>query len=1031
MNILNAAVRFSLAHKNAVWALVCVWTAAGLYAGYHLPIDAVPDVTPVQVQIVTSSPSLSPTEVEQYITVPVEKAMAGIPHMTEIRSLSKYGISLVTLVFQDNTSIQEARLYVGEKLREVQQNIPSSYGKPGIAPMTSGLGEIYQFTLQSPQHSLQQLKELLDWEIIPALRMVPGVVEVNSFGGETKEYQIHIQSNTLQSLGLSITDVANALKKNNANTGGGYLEHNGEHWVIGSQGLITSIEDLKSVVITTSLEGSVVTLADIAQVHTGAQLRRGSASMDGEGEVVVGTVMMLTHANAHEVTQQLKKTFANLEKSLPQGVRIRAFYDRSLLVNRALKTVFKNLAEGAALVIAVLLFLLGDFKAGLIVASVIPLAMLFTLLCMSFFGISGNLMSLGAIDFGLIVDAAVIIVENVIARGSVCLKNLGRSFTREEKDDLVYTSTCEVRNASIFGECIIALVYIPVLLLRGMEGKLFQPMAFTVLFALLGALILSLTWVPALCAVFLQPHQEKKPTWAMQKTDSFYQKTIGYAFKNRTKVLVATWSVVCVSGVVLYHMGSEFIPHINEGDMLVEARRFTGTALSSSIITDQRMQKALLNIPEIAHAVSKTGAPDLAVDPMGLEQTDVYIQLKDENTWTSQRTREEVGEEIIKVLEKETPEAAVSLSQPIQMRTNELSAGIRSDVGIEIYGHDFKTLESLSKQVSDALLKIPGVADIKIEQGAGLGYLSIIPKRTQLALHGLNIEDINTWVESASVGHGCGDVFENNRRFHMVLKTPFLTPSVESFASVPLHSPKGYAVALGDVAEIVLKEGPASINRSQQSRRRLVEFNIRNRDLMSVVLEAQKHVKEKVSLPEGYKIVWGGEYTHLVSAGNRLAYVIPLTLLSVVCVLMWAFKKMLPVFLIILNIPCALVGGIAALAARQMPLSISAGIGFIALVGISVLNGLVLVSYIMAEKKLHPILTIQDHIRIAQQRLRPILMTASVAALGFIPMALSQSAGSEIQRPLATVVVGGVVSCTLLTLVLLPLLHHWMDRHAH
>lgn len=1025
ISLLNAVVGSSLRNRALVFMGVVLLVLTGVYAAQQLPIDAVPDVTTVQVQVITSSPALSPVEVEQYVTVPIERAMAGIPYVIEVRSLSKYGISVVTVVFTDATDIRTARQFVGERLREAQDTIPSHYGRPMMGPISSGLGEIFQFVVQSKRHTLMELEEILTWSIAPQLRMVPGVVEVNVFGGESRQYQVLIDPHRLQAAGLSITNVAQALEKTNANAGGGYIERNGEQLIIGTQGLVRSLDDLKSVVIAATPQGIPITVAHVADVRFGPQLRRGAASMDGQGEVVVGVAMMLTGENARTVTAAVKKRIADLGPSLPEGVHVDAFYDRGALVNRTIRTVVTNLAEGALLVIGILMLLLGDLRAGLIVASVIPLSMLFALLMMKTFGVTGNLMSLGAIDFGLIVDAAVIIVEHAVSRLSEVRQRLGRELTVQERSDTVWHATSEVRGASMMGEAIIAVVYIPILALRGVEGKLFHPMVLTVLFALAGAMVLSVTAVPVFAALFLKPHAEVKTTWLMRRAQQVYDALLHRVMDHRRITVGAVAGLLLIAILGVMSIGAEFMPALDEGDLLVEARRLPGIALTESIATDQRMQQALRTIPEITHVVSKTGAPVLAVDPMGIEQTDAYIQLADRSKWRHGLTRAALGEEIIAVLARAVPEVSAAMSQPIQMRTNELIAGIRSDVAVEIYGPDLDTLQNIATDVSKAIAGIPGVVDLRVEQGAGLGYLRIAPDRAKLARYGLTVDDVNMLAESTGVGRQTGIIFEGDRRFPLVVKFADLAATLEDFRALPLKSATGYMVPLGDVADITLEKGPAVVNRSQQSRRRLVEFNVRGRDMLSVVRDAQSAVEQHIQWPTGYRVAWGGEYNNFISARHRLMLAVPVVIVLIVFLLWLSFDALTPALVILLNIPFAVVGGVFALWLRGLPLSISAGVGFIALLGVAILNGLVLISASHQREALgeSPAIAI---LHAARSRLRPVLMTALVATLGFVPMALSTAPGSEVQRPLATVVIGGILSATVLTLVVLPMVYSFV-----
>ncbi len=1022
MAFLGAIVEWSLKNRIIVLAATLLLVIMGVRSALSLPIDAVPDVTNVQVQVITAAPALSPVEVEQYVTVPVERAMAGIPHVTQVRSVSKYGLSVVTIVFTDDTSIYFARQLVSERMREAQEAVPAREGRPEMGPISSGLGEIFQFTVESDKLSLMQREELLDWYIAPALRTVPGVVEVNSFGGEDKQYQVIVDPKRLRAAGVSIADVARALERSNANAGGGYIEHDREHFVIGTDGLIKSLDDLARVVIGATSQGTPITLATVADVQFGPRLRRGAATKDGEGETVVGVAMMLLGENSRTVTEAVKAKLTEIAPALPEGTRIVPFYDRSTLVSRTIRTVGINMLEGAALVIAILLVLLGDLRAGLVVATTIPLAMLFAVTVMNAMGASGNLMSLGAIDFGLIVDGAVIIVENAVRRLSEARRSRGAALTTAERVEVVRSATLEVRGATVFGEAIIAIVYLPVLSLLGIEGKLFRPMAVTVLLALGGAFLLSLTVVPVLTSYLVRPHEGEHETWLLRRAHALFAPALAYVLRRGRSTLLAA-AIVLVGAVVLFtRLGTEFIPQLDEGDLLVEARRLPGIALTESVATDLRLEAALKAIPEIDHVVSRTGAPEVATDPMGVEQSDVYITLKDRKQWRSGLTKEALAKEITEVTEASVPEIAGGVSQPIQMRTNELIAGIRSDVAVIVYGPDLDVLKDLGDKLAGALKSVPGATDVRVEQVAGLRYLRVIPDRARLARYGLTIEDVNQITQTMAVGYEVGAVLEGERRFSLVIRARHgFDGDLSALRALPLKSMSGQVVPLGDVAELRFQRGPAQVSREKQSRRLAVELNVRGRDLGSVVADARAAVA-KVSMPAGYRTEWGGQFEHFEEAKNRLLVAVPLSLALIALLLWLAFRELRPAALIFLNVPFAIAGGVAALWIRSIPFSISAGVGFIALFGVAVLNGLVLVSFarqLEGAGKSHA-----EAIREATElRLRPVLMTALVASLGFLPMALSRAPGSEVQRPLATVVIGGLLTATLLTLFVLPVVY--------
>ncbi len=1020
MNLLSALVAWSLRHRALVLVATLIFIAIGLRSALQLPIDAVPDVTNIQVQVITTAPALSPVEIEQYISVPVERAMSGLPKVTELRSVSKYGISLVTVVFRDDTDIYRARQLVSERMREAAEAVPPGYGTPEMGPISTGLGEIYQFTVTGEGHSLMELEELLDWYIGPQLRSVPGVVETNSFGGENREYQVVLSPERLQALRLSVGEVAAALDASNANAGGGYIERNQEQIVIGSSGLVRSRDDLERVVLGATPEGVPITVASVGEVRFGPKLRRGAATADGKGEVVVGVALMLMGENSRTVTAAIKEKLAALAPTLPDGVTIEPFYDRTLLVERTIRTVATNLLEGAALVILILLLLLGDLRAGLVVAATIPLSLLFAVIVMNAAGLSGNLMSLGAIDFGLIVDGAVIVVENAARRLSEASRGAGARLTEDQRIDVIQDATLEVRGAAVFGEIIIAIVYLPILALAGLEGKLFHPMAYTVLLALGGAFIFSLTLVPVLTSYLVRPHPHERETWLLRAAQAAYAPLLRAALRWRW----ATMSVgvlALAGGVSLFgRLGAQFVPQLDEGDLLIEARRLPGTALSTSVETSLRIERALQQIPEITRVVTRTGSPEIAVDPMGVEQSDVYVQLKDREHWRPGLTKDDIAEEMSALTEEHVPEVAGGISQPIQMRTNELVAGIRSDVGIVIYGPDLEVLRELGQTALTAVQDLPGVADARVEQLQGLHYLRVEPDRARLARYGLTIADINLATEAISVGHKVGAVLEGERRFDMMVKfSPSVSADAAALAAIPLRSKTGAIVPLGDVAALRATTGPALVNREHQSRRIIVEFNVRGRDLVSTVHDAQTAVAAALDPPDGYRVTYGGTFEHYTAARDRLAVVVPLALALILFMLWTALASMRSALIIFLGVPFAVVGGVVALWLRDLPFSISAGVGFIALFGVAVLNGLVLVTFAQrsqtgGEDREHAIRSA------AALRLRPVLTTALVAALGFVPMALSTAPGSEVQRPLATVVIGGLVSAAFLTLLVLP-----------
>ncbi len=1028
--LLSFIVRWSLHNRVMVLMATLFFVAVGVRSAVTLPVDAVPDVTNVQVQIITTATALSPLEIEQYVTVPVERSMAGLPKSTEVRSISKYGVSVVTVVFADGTDIYWARQLVNERMSEAQEAVTVQYGKPAMGPITSAIGEVYQFVLRNEQLSQMELAEQLDWYIAPQLRMVPGIVEVNSFGGETRQYEVVLEPGRLQATGVSIAQVISALQKSNANAGGGYIEHNREHFVIGTDGLVKSLDDVRRVVIGATPQGVPITIDTVGEVRFGARLRRGAATKNGEGEVVVGVVLMLLGENARSVTEAVKAKLKALEPTLPPGTRIEPFYDRAAMVDRTITTVGINLLEGALLVMLVLFLLLGDWRAGVVVAVTIPLSLLFAVTLMNAFGLSGNLMSLGAIDFGLLVDGAVIIVENAVRRLSEKQQASASALTDKERADVVESATLEVRAASVFGEAIIAIVYLPVLALIGTEGKLFRPMATTVLLALLGAFILSITLVPVLTSLLVKPSREHKDTWLLRKAHALYRPMFAKAMQHRVLTVSAGVVSLAIAAVLFTRLGAEFIPQLDEGDLLIEARRLTGAALSESVRTDLLLQKELLKIPEVEQVIARTGSPQVATDPMSIEASDIYIELRPPETWRPGISKANLSEAVEAALGR-SPEVGGAISQPIEMRTNELMAGIRSDVGVLIYGGDLTKLAALGEQTAAALRKVPGAVDVRVEQVAGLEYLRVTPDRNRLARYGLTIEDVNQVTETIAVGALVGQVLEGERRFGIVVRTAHrFTGNLEALRSLPLRSVSGQVVPLGDVSDLHFVTGPAQISREAQSRRLTVEFNVRGRDMLSVVHDAQR-ATAGVKLPVGYRAEWGGQFKHYLDARARLAVVVPVALALILFLLWLTFGSLRTGLLIFLNVPFAVVGGVLALFVRGIPFSISAGVGFIALFGVAVLNGLVLIAF-ARDLETTGVSHAEAIARAADGRLRPVLMTALVASLGFVPMALSTAPGSEVQRPLATVVIGGLISATLLTLFVLPVLYAWfMPSRPH
>ncbi|WCL50036.1 efflux RND transporter permease subunit [Leptospira sp. GIMC2001] len=1028
MRILNLIVEWSLNNRIIVLILIPIFLIIGFNSVRNLKLDAIPDVTNVQVQIVTSAPSLSAWELEQYITYPVEWGIGGIPGIKTVRSISRYGISLVTVVFEEDYDLIRARQLVSERLIELQKSIPSKYGTPELAPLSTALGEIVQFTLESDKHSIRELTTTLQWYISPALKTIPGIVEINIFGGEIKQFQVHLNLKFMQKLGVSIEDVILAIQANNLSEGGGYIEKNQEHTIIGINSLLTDTKEFENIYIKSTMDGSPILLKSIASIEEGYELRKGAATKNGSSQVTGGIALMMIGENSLKTSQAVIEKIHELESSLPEGMKINVFYDRSEMVLSTIKTVMMNLSEGAILVIVILFLMLGDFKSGLIIAVVIPLCMIFAIIIMEIRNAPANLMSMGAIDFGLLVDGAVIVIENATRRLGLEQKKLGRPLNKEERQQTILDATIEVRRATIYGELIIGVVYIPILVLSGTEGKLFIPMAQTVLYALSGAFLFTLTIVPVLAFYFLdtnKSHEEETRLFKWIKIR--YESILDYTLKIKHKVLSLALVVFIFSVILFKFIGAEFIPVLDEGSSLLEITRLPSTSLSESIRTTLKIERSLINnkFPEISSIVSKTGSPNLALEPMGIEKSDVFIQLIPRKEWT--RSRDELLDAISLQIKEELPEVAFGLSQPIEMRTNEMVAGIRSDVGIKIFGKDLFVLKSKAEELANIVKNIKGVTDIRIEQLGGVSYLQVVPNREKMARFGVDSVELARITSMISSGLSIGQILDGARKFDIVLRIqdPPLT-NIQDWQSLLVNSRSGKTVPLGDVADIIRKDGPAQISHDWQERRVLVEFNIRNRDVMSAVDEIQKLLTTKLQLQPGYRIEYDGTFQSYLSAMKSLYFIIPITLLLILFLLWMAVENLQTSLLLFLSIPLSVTGGIIALFIRGIPFSISAGIGFIALSGVAVLNSLVLVTF--AKKLQDSGLSIQASIReSALVRIRPILMTSLVAILGFLPMALSTNPGAEVQRPLATVVIGGLISNILITLIVFPSLYTWAN----
>jgi len=1025
--MINGLIRFAVSQRLLVLLMVLILIGAGLYSLKHLPIDAVPDVTNVQVQVLTGAPSLAPLEIERQITFPVEVAMSGLPGLKEIRSVSKFGLSAVTVVFDDSVDTYFARQLVLERLSEAREQIPEGIGSPEMGPISTGLGEIYQYELRgapSSGYDATALRTVQDWSVRRQLLGVPGVVEVNSFGGLEKQYQVRLDPAKLQSYGLSLREVLEAVARNNANVGGAYIEHGAEQYLLRGIGLVEKADDIANIVVKTGKEGIPIFVRDLGEVVTGATVRQGAVTADGEGEIVAGIAMMLKGENSRTVVDSIKERVAKIQKTLPKGVDLVPFYDRTELVDRTIYTVAKNLIEGAILVIIVLILLLGNWRGALLVATVIPLSMLFAAICMVIFKVSGNLMSLGSLDFGLIVDGAVIVVENTVRRRAEA-QHEGK---HEPPERTILEACLEVGRPVVFAVAIITIVYLPILSLTGIEGKMFKPMALTVVFALIGALILSLTYVPAAMTFMLRGPVAEKESFLIRYAKRLYLPALDFVMRQRTRSLAIVTAVVLASFALFPFLGAEFIPRLEEGSLAIQIQQLPSVSLSHSLATVGKAEKVLRTFPEVTKIVSKTGRAEVATDPMGVDLSDVYVALKPHEEWTTASTREELVEKMSKALEEGVPDGIFSFSQPIELRVSELISGVRSDVAIKLFGDDLETLKRQGDQIAKVVAQIRGAEDVKVEQIAGLPQLQIKPDRAAIARYGINVEDVNNLVESVVAGKEAGQVYEGEQRFNLIVRlTDTASRDVETIKNLLVPAPNGARVPLAEVADVKVVEGPAQISREDTRRRIGVELNVRGRDIKSFVEEAQRKIAAEVQLPAGYYLTWGGQFENLQRATERLMIVVPLALFLIFVLLFTTFNSVKQAVLIYTSIPLAVVGGILALFLRGMPFSISAGVGFIALFGVAVLDGVVMVSYINQ---------LRDQGRSLDQavregaiaRLRPILMTALVASFGFVPMAIATSAGAEVQRPLATVVIGGLMVSTVLKLLVLPMLYGWLER---
>ncbi|MBL7474082.1 CusA/CzcA family heavy metal efflux RND transporter [Robertkochia sediminum] len=1031
--MLTRLIHFSVNNKLIIFLSTFFLIGFGLYSLSRLSIGAVPDITNNQVQVITTSRNLSTQDMEKFITYPVELEMANLPGVTEIRSVSKFGLSVVTIVFDDDMGTYFPRQLITEKIKSASERIPEGFGTPELGPITTGLGEIYQYVLDvkpkyKDRYTAMDLRTIQDWIVKRKLSGIPGVVEINTWGGYLKQYEVAINTSSLNALNLSVGEVFEALENNNNVSGGGYIEKTDQSYFIRGEGLVTSLDDLRKIIVTTR-NGSPVAIGDIAQVGYGYATRFGAITGNGEGEKVLGQVMMLKDANSKQVIDAVKQRVDEISKSLPEGVYINAFLDRSELINKTTFTVTENLILGFLIVIFAVMLILGNLRSGLVIASVIPLSLLFALSLMYIFGVDANLMSLGAIDFGIIIDGAVIIVEFIafkLAGEKLGTDRLKKKEQQELRDRVSIQGASEMMNSAVFGQLIILIVFIPILSLSGIEGKMFKPMALTFCFALIGAMILCFTYVPVMSALFLRETRKKNNLSAkvMGIIESMYTPFLYMAMRNKKTVLVLASLLVLLGGIIFSRLGGEFVPTLDEGDFVIQPVLKTGTSLSKTIETTTRIENILLdNFPEVKQVVSRIGAAEVPTDPMSMEDSDVIITLKDKDEWVSAHTKDDLAEKFKEALAV-IPGIEIEFTQPIEMRFNELISGVRSDIAVKVFGEDLETLARLGDRIKTLAESVPGAADVTVEKIEGLPQMNVSYNRTKIARYGLHIHELNDLIAMGFSGKTAGSIFEGEKQFDLVVRLQEEhRKGIEDLRSLFVDLPNGQQVPLGELATITYKKGAAKISRDNTQRRIVVGINVRNRDLQSVVDDIRGLIEKEIDLPVGYTVAYGGQFENLREAKSRLLVAVPIALVLIFFMLFFAFNSLKKAVLIYSAIPLSAVGGVLLLALRGMPFSISAGVGFIALFGIAVLNGIVLIEHFkdmnMSKFKSVEALVIQG----TKDRLRAVILTATAAALGFLPMAVSTNVGAEVQRPLATVVIGGLITATLLTLVVLPVLY--------
>ena len=1037
--MLDRIIKFSISHKLIVLLFTVFIIGFGVYSLSQIPVGAVPDVTNNQVQVITTSQNLSTQDMEQYITYPVELEMANLPGVLEIRSVSKFGLSVVTIVFEENLGTYLPRQLIAEKIKSASEKIPDGFGKPEMGPITTGLGEIYQYTLDAKpgyedRYSAEDLRTIQDWIVKRQLSGITGVVEINAWGGYVKEYEVAINSKKLNAMNISISKLFTALQNNNSVAGGGYIEKVNQAYFIRGQGRVTSLDDIRNIVVKNE-NGTPVYIKDVAEVGFGQATRFGAITANGKGETVLGQVMMLKGANSNKVIEAVKTRVEKISKSLPEGVVIKPFLDRSELIGRTTFTIAENLILGCLIVIFVVVLLLGNFRSGLVVASVIPLCLLFALSLMYIFGIDANLMSLGAIDFGIIIDGAVIIVEftaSKITQKQNEYKDLDKQEVRNLKDRVTYDSASRMMNSAIFGQLIILIVFIPILSLSGVEGKMFRPMALTFSFALIGAMILCLTYVPVVSALFLKSKElsEKNISVRLIKfLNGMYKPTIYWALRRKKLVLGIAFILLIISGFIYSRMGGEFIPQLDEGDFVIQPVLKTGTSLSKTIETTTRIENILIDsFPEVDQVVSRIGAAEVPTDPMSMEESDVIVSLKPKDEWVSAKSKDELADKFKEALSI-IPGMEIEFTQPIEMRFNELITGVRADIAVKIFGENLGILNTKAQQIKNLIRDVEGASDITVEKIVGLPQMNVNYKREKIARYGLNIADMNKIITMGFSGATMGSIFEGEKRFDMVLRLQKdRRQDISNLKNLYVDTPSGEKIPLSELADITYQKGAAKISRDNTQRRIVVGVNVRDSDLQTVVNRIKEIVDSNISLPPGYSITYGGQFENLQSAISRLKIAVPIALVLIFLLLYFAFGTFREALMIFSAIPLAAVGGVLLLWIRGMPFSISAGVGFIALFGIAVLNGIVLIEHFkeLREKGMKN----NDKLIVngAQNRMRAVLLTASAAALGFLPMAVSTNAGAEVQRPLATVVIGGLITSTLLTLIVLPVIYSLFNK---